>query len=207
MSGGGIAAATPENIRRAAEAVAAGGLAVVPTETVYGVAADAGNPAAMERLYALKGRPAGKPVARMVCGAEALDGAGVEVSETARRLARRFWPGPLTLVLPLAGGGGEWVGLRAPDHPVALAWLRELLRLGVTPAVTSANASGEAPAVTAADASAVLGAGVDIVLDGGRAEGGRASTVVRVRGETLEILREGPLGRAELEAVAAAARG
>ena len=102
---GRIAEATAENIRRAAETVASGGLAVVPTETVYGVAADAGNSAAMERLYALKGRPAGKPVARMVYGAEALEGAGVEATEAARRLARRFWPGALTLVLPVAGGG------------------------------------------------------------------------------------------------------
>ena len=95
------------------------------------------------------------------------------------------------------------MGLRAPDHPVALAWLRELLRRGVTPAVTSANASGEAPATTAAEASAALGGGVDIVLDGGRSEGGRASTVARVWGETLEILREGPIGRAELEGAGA----
>lgn len=187
----------PETIRRAAEACRAGELVIVPTETVYGVAVCADSPGALERLRAAKGREAGKQLTRMAAEADAIRGAGIPMEDAARRLAEAFWPGPLTLVLP--DGAGGWEGFRVPDHPVALAWLRELKRL---PAVTSANRSGQPPARTAQDAWAALEPHAALALDAGPSPGGRASTVVRVGAEALEILRVGPIGAEELEQAA-----
>ena len=117
----GVVPATPENVRRAAECLKRGELVVVPTETVYGVAARADAPDAMARLYAAKGRDAAKRIALFAADLAAARAAGAQADEIAERLAAAFWPGPLTLVLPAAAG--EWIGLRCPDHPVALAWL------------------------------------------------------------------------------------
>ena len=192
-----ILPATPENVRRAAEAVRAGELAIVPTETVYGVAARADAPEAMAKLYAAKGRDASKRVAFLAADLDAIRAAGVRVDAAAEKLAAAFWPGPLTLVLHNAHGG--WDGFRVPDHPVALAWLREL---GFAPATTSANRSGEPAARTAREAWAALAPHVALALDAGPSPGGVASTVARVAAEGLEILRDGPIGR---EALAAAA--
>lgn len=187
----------PEHIRRAAEACRAGELVIVPTETVYGVAVRADSPGALERLRAAKGRDAGKHLTRMAAEADAIRAAGIPMEDAARRLAEAFWPGPLTLVLP--DGAGGWEGFRVPDHPVALAWLRELELL---PAVTSANRSGQPPALTAQDAWAALEPHAALALDAGPSPGGRASTVVRVGAEALEILRAGPIGAEELERAA-----
>ena len=195
--GPGPVPATPENIRRAAEALKRGELVVVPTETVYGVAARADSAAALERLYAAKGRAESKRIARFADGLAAVRAAGARVDAAAERLAAAFWPGPLTLVLEMAAG--EWEGFRVPDHPVALAWLRELELL---PAVTSANRSGQPPALTAQDAWAALEPHAALALDAGPSPGGRASTVVRVGAEALEILRAGPIGAEELERTA-----
>lgn len=183
-----MVAATPENIRRAAEQVRAGKLVIVPTETVYGVAARPDNPAAMEKLYAAKGRDIAKRIAFFANGIQVVRRSGVVVDAIAERLAAAFWPGPLTLVLPNATGG--WDGFRMPNHPVALAWLRELDFL---PAVTSANLSGQPEALTARAAWDALAPHVALALDGGPAAGGRASTVVKVAAGRLEILRPGPL--------------
>ena len=189
----GVMAPTAEAIGLAARAVREGGLAIVPTETVYGVAARADSEEAMGRLYAAKGRRPDKPVARMLAGAGALEralGPGAVLPEAARRLAERYWPGPLTLVL--RGADGVWTGYRVPDHPVALAWLRALG--DVVPAVTSANRSGEPAAVDAAGAWAALEGHAAIALDGGMARMGQGSTVVRVGEDgTMEVLREGPV--------------
>ena len=193
----GILPATPENIRRAAAAVRAGELVVIPTETVYGVAARADAPAAMAKLYAAKGREESKRVALFADGIEAVRRAGARVEAVAEKLAAAFWPGPLTLVLPNAGG--DWEGFRMPDHHVALAWLRELDFL---PAVTSANRSGAPPARTAPEAWAALAPHVALVLDAGPVKTGAASTVVKVAAGGIEILRAGPIGRAELERAA-----
>ena len=193
----GILPATPENIRRAAAAVRGGELAVIPTETVYGVAARADAPAALARLYAAKGREESKRVALFADGIEAVRRAGARVEPLAEKLAAAFWPGPLTLVLPNAAG--EWEGFRMPDHPVALAWLRELDFL---PAVTSANRSGAPAARTAQEAWEVLAPHVALALDAGPVKTGAASTVVKVAAGAIEILRAGPVGRTELERVA-----
>lgn len=184
-------APTAEAIELAARVVREGGLAIVPTETVYGVAARADSAEAMGRLYAAKGRRPDKPVARMLARAEDLERAlGTVVPEVAQRLAERYWPGPLTLVL--RGADGEWTGYRVPDHPVALAWLRALG--DVVPAVTSANRSGEPAAVDAAEAWEALKDYAAIALDGGRAREGTGSTVVRVdAGGAMEVVRAGPV--------------
>ena len=184
-----IVPATAENIRRAAALVRAGELAVIPTETVYGVAARAEDPAALAKLYAAKGRDEAKQIARFAADLAAVRAAGIRVDAVAERLAAAFWPGPLTLVL--TNGRGGWDGFRVPDHPVALAWLRELDFL---PAVTSANRSGEPAALTAAAAWAALAPHVALVLDGGPVRGGRASTVAKVTDGGVEILRAGPIG-------------
>lgn len=197
----GVVPATAENIRRAAEIVRAGGLAILPTETVYGVAARADSAGAMSRLHAAKGRDESKRVAYFAEGIAAIREAGIPVEEIAERLAAAFWPGPLTMVLRNRSGG--WDGFRVPDHPVALAWVREL---GVLPAVTSANRSGEPPARTAQEAWMALAPHVELALDAGPAAVGLASTVVRVRDGALEILREGPIGREALAAAACRAR-
>ncbi len=202
--GPGPVPATPENIRRAAAALKRGELVVVPTETVYGVAARADSAAARERLYAAKGRAESKRIARFADGLAAVRAAGARVDAAAERLATAFWPGPLTLVLEMASG--EWEGFRVPDHAVALAWLRELG--GVAPAVTSANRSGEPPARTADEAWAALAPHVAVALDAGPVADGVPSTVVKAGAGGVEILREGALGRAEiLRAAGGSVRG
>ena len=194
----GLVPATPENVRRAAQLLKQGELVVVPTETVYGVAARADAPAAMARLYAAKGRDAAKRIALFAADLAAARAAGAQADEIAERLAAAFWPGPLTLVLPAAAG--EWIGFRCPDHPVALAWLRALD--GIVPAVTSANRSGAPAAKTAAEAWDALAPHVALALDAGPVAVGAASTVVKVAAGAVEILRPGPIDRAALERAA-----
>ena len=190
----GCVPADPTAIRRAADLLRAGELVIVPTETVYGVAARADSPAAMAKLYAAKGRDEAKRIAFFAAGLAAVRASGAQVDDVAERLAAAFWPGPLTLVLP--NGAGGWDGFRCPDHPVALAWLRELD--DVAPAVTSANRSGQPPALTAPDAWAALAPHVALALDAGPVAVGAASTVVKISAGTLEILRPGPIGRDDL---------
>ena len=194
----GLVPATPDNVRRAAELLKQGELVVVPTETVYGVAARADAPDAMARLYAAKGRDAAKRIALFAADLAAARAAGAQADEIAERLAAAFWPGPLTLVLPAAAG--EWIGFRCPDHSVALAWLRALD--GIVPAVTSANRSGAPAAKTAAEAWDALAPHVALALDAGPVAVGAASTVVKVAGGAVDILRPGPIDRAALERAA-----
>ena len=192
--------ATPENVRRAAECLKQGNLVVVPTETVYGVAARADWPAAMAKLRAAKGRDESKRIALFAESIETVRAAGARVDAVAERLAAAFWPGPLTMVLQHPAGG--WDGFRVPDHPVALAWVREL---GLLPAVTSANRSGEPAALTAQEAWAALAPHVALALDGGPAGQGQASTVVKVLENEIVLLREGPIRREDLAAAAGCA--
>lgn len=186
----------PEAIRRAVVLLRNGSLVVVPTETVYGVAADPAAEDAVGAIYRAKGRPADKAIAYLVDGIETARRDGAHFSPRAARLASRFWPGPLTLVVPARG---EERGYRVPDHPVTLALLRSR---GGPLAVSSANRSGEPPARTAAEAEHALGPSVAMVLDAGPVTAGIPSTVVRVRRDALEMLREGaiPAGDIEVEA-------
>jgi L-threonylcarbamoyladenylate synthase len=180
-----------------AEALAAlrrGELVIVPTETVYGLAAADRNPAALEKLFAAKGRPQDKPIALLAADVEELERHGAQLPPAARRLAGKFWPGPLTLVLDSPAG---WFGFRIPDHAVMRALLRGW---GGVLAVTSANRSGEPPATTAAAALAALEPYVALALDAGPAAGGVPSTVVKVDGARVEILRAGAIGETAIRA-------
>jgi L-threonylcarbamoyladenylate synthase len=166
-----------------------------PTETYYGLAVDALAPAALDALMALKGRAADKVVALIVAGRAMLDLVCAEVPAAAERLIAAHWPGPLTLALPARPGlpaalvSDGYVAMRASPHPLAQA-LVEALGRPIT--ATSANRAGEPPARTAAAVRAAFPAGC-LVLDGGETAGGPPSTLVRVRGQTLEVLRRGAI--------------
>ncbi|MGW4272220.1 L-threonylcarbamoyladenylate synthase [Streptomyces seoulensis] len=197
--------ARTSDIEKAAGVLRAGGLVALPTETVYGLGADAENPVAVSRIFQVKGRPPNHPLIVHLGGAQLLDDWVEEVPETARLLAEHFWPGPLTLVLrrgrrvPLeATGGLETVAVRVPDHPVALALLAAFGG-GVT--APSANRFGSVSPTTAHHVRAELGDAVDFVLDGGSCEVGVESTIVDVTGDAPSILRPGGVTREELEAV------
>lgn len=193
---------TPD-ISRAAEILRAGGLVAFPTETVYGLGADASSPAAVARLYAAKGRPAGHPVIVHFADAEHAFEWAREVPDEAKKLAARFWPGPLTLILKRSAragdfitGGQDSVGLRVPSHPVAQALLRAF---GGGVAAPSANLFGNVSATTAAHVREDLT--VDLVLDGGPSEVGIESTIVDVSSSIPVLLRPGRISKEQLEAV------
>ncbi len=179
----------------AAEALRAGGVLVFPTETVYGVGVAAGSAKALEKLRRVKQRPDGKPFQLLVADAAMAKAAGAVFSPRAERLARRFWPGPLTLVLPAAGGGT--LGVRVPDAPFVLAVCR---RLGGGIVSSSANVAGAAPPADAAAADC-FGDGADLLIDAGAVAAGVPSTVVRCEGDRCDILREGGIARKDIDAV------
>jgi L-threonylcarbamoyladenylate synthase len=188
----------------AAAALREGRLVAFPTETVYGLGANALDPAAVGRIFTAKGRPADNPV--IVHAPDAATAWRVTTGPTplAVRLAAAFWPGPLTLVLtasdalPRAATAGlPSVAVRVPDHPVALALLRSA---GVPVAAPSANRSGRPSPTTAAHVIDDLGDAVDVVVDGGACRVGVESTVVDVRGESPLVLREGGISREQLVA-------
>ncbi|GHE86062.1 threonylcarbamoyl-AMP synthase [Streptomyces spiralis] len=197
--------ATTSDIEKAASVLQAGGLVAFPTETVYGLGANAEDPAAVARIFQVKGRPPSHPLIVHIGGAEHLDDWVEDVPATARLLAEHFWPGPLTLVLPRgrrvpleATGGLETVAVRVPDHPVALSLLAAFGG-GVT--APSANRFGQVSPTTADHVRAELGDGVDFVLDGGPCQVGVESTIVDATGEVPSILRPGGVTREDLEAV------
>ena len=186
-------------VDQAVEVIRAGGLVVIPTDTVYGLCCDVTDPEAIGAIFRIKGRPSSKPLP--VLGAD--PGALTSVAAFDRRaelVGRVFWPGPLTIVLPrapgfeadLGGSGDATVAVRVPAADVAL---QLLARTGPL-AVTSANLSGEPPAASVEEARAALGDDVGAYLDGGPAEG-QPSTVVSLVGE-MQVLRDGPISRAEL---------
>lgn len=201
----GPSASSTSDLTAAVDALRRGGLVVFPTETVYGVGADATNAAAVERLFDAKGRPSERAVTvHLGRGADLHDWAA-EVSDDAARLAAELWPGPLTLVvparpgvLPAVRGGGAAVGLRVPDHPMALDLL-DAFGGGVVG--SSANRHGEPPAATVDDARAALGDAADAYLDGGPCRLGTGSTVLDLTGDTPTVLRAGALPAARIEAV------
>ena len=192
------------HLAEAAGLLGRGGLAVIPTDTVYGIAADAFTPSAVEALLAAKGRGRQMPPPVLIGDVRTLDGLAGEVPQSVRDLVAAFWPGPLTLILnaqpSLAWDLGEThgtVALRMPDDECALALLRRTGPL----AVSSANRTGSAAALTAADAAEQLGTAVQLYLDGGPSQGAMASTIVDATGATLRIVREGALSAATLGAV------
>ncbi len=185
----------PQSINLTAEALRRGALVVIPTDTVYGVAAWPWEDTFVSRLYEAKGRPEGKAIPLLVGHTTQLDQVTQAMPKGAQYLAQHFWPGPLTLVvpkhpsLPPAVSPYPTVGVRMPNHPDALA----LLRLTGPLAVTSANRSGHPPAHTAAEAAAQLGNAVTIILDAGTAPGGQPSTVVDCTTSPPRLLRPGPI--------------
>jgi L-threonylcarbamoyladenylate synthase len=195
---------TPD-IKAAAEALEAGGLVILPTETVYGLAADAANPRAVARVYEAKGRPSFNPLIAHVADLAAAR-AIARFDDRALRLAQAFWPGPLTLVLPiedqgavcdLARAGLETVAVRSPAHPIARALLAAFGGALVAP---SANRSGRPSPTTFADAVEETGASAAAALDGGPCSVGLESTVVALLDQP-RLLRPGAVTRAQIEAL------
>ena len=179
------------DFEKAEEVLNRGGVAVIPTDTVYGLAARPDFPAAVERLYTIKGREAKKPIALLASDIEAIARFGFPISGKARELAERHWPGALTLVIASPDEPGRSEGFRIPDHDRTRALISAC---GGVLRVTSANLSGRRPATDAPQALADVGLSADCVVDDGISPGGVPSTVVRVNPDgSLEILREGAI--------------
>jgi len=204
-----IVSPSPDNIDRAAHLLRSGQLVSFPTETVYGLGADARNPDAIRRIFAAKGRPAEHPLIVHLAGAAALRRWARTVPAAAMALAEAFWPGPLTLILPRAEGvpdavtgGQDSVGLRVPGHPVALALLARFADLGGEGvAAPSANRFGGVSATTAQHVAEDFGEEVALILDGGPCRHGIESTIVGFTGAEPELLRPGALGLEQLSRV------
>jgi L-threonylcarbamoyladenylate synthase len=190
------------NVARAVEVLRAGGVVALPTETVYGLAADAANDAAVRRVYTIKGRPAGHPLIVHVPNVAALARYAADISPALQRLAARFWPGPLTVVVRKTGfvsdlvtGGQPTVALRIVDHPLTAAILEHFGRAVAAP---SANRFGRVSPTTAAHVREDLGDDVDLIVDGGSARVGVESTIVDISGDVPAILRAGIIGATAL---------
>ncbi|MGB8213692.1 MAG: L-threonylcarbamoyladenylate synthase [Anaerolineales bacterium] len=198
-----LSAQDPNALLQALAVLRSGGLVAFPTDTVYGVGALVFDGAAVERIYAAKGRPVEKAIPVLLADPADLAKVTLQVPDTAGRLAARFWPGALTLVvpkhpcLPESVSATATVGVRVPDHAVA----RALLRAAGPLAVTSANLSGQASPSTAQEVFTQLGGRIALILDGGKTPGGTPSTVVDCSGSEPHVLREGPIAEAEIRAV------
>lgn len=187
-----------EAVAKAAGVFRAGGVVVFPTETVYGIGVASGDAAALAKLRRLKQRDAEKPFQLLTADIDAAKKNGAVFSSRCLRLARRFWPGPLTIVVPDTSGTGT-LGIRIPDSCFVLALCREL---EIPIISSSANSAGRMPPLDAAAAD-TFGDDVDLLVDGGAVTGGTPSTVVRCLGDKYEILRPGGIGA---EAIASAWR-
>lgn len=204
---------TPADIGRAATILRAGGLVAFPTETVYGLGADASNPAAVAKIFSAKGRPQNHPLIVHVANMELLALWAARIPPAAHKLAEAFWPGPLTLVLQRAAGvpdcvtgGQDSVGLRIPGHPLALELLRAFAgeadgRRYSGLAAPSANKFGRISPTTAEHARAGLGAALDAVLDGGECEVGIESTIIDLSRGRAVLLRPGQITPSRIAAV------
>ncbi|MFM8271280.1 MAG: L-threonylcarbamoyladenylate synthase [Gemmata sp.] len=195
----------PDPVRRAADVLRAGGLVAFPTETVYGLGANALSAAAAARIFKAKGRPSTNPLIVHVADPSEVLSVAAAWPATARLLAARFWPGPLTLVVPKRAGvpdvvtaGGDTVAVRCPNHAVARALIRQA---GVPLAAPSANRSTELSPTRAAHVLKGLNGRIELLLDGGPCPGGLESTVVDVTGDVPRVLRPGLIARPMLEAV------
>lgn len=196
-----LPATHPDAITRALQVLQRGGMVAIPTDTVYGLAVTASSAVGIERLFQAKDRETTKAIAVLIGEINQLEQVAATVSPTARRLVERFWPGPLTLVVPRHPSLPEnlsplpTVGVRMPAHELALALLRKSGPL----ATTSANLSGGSNPLTAQDVLTQLEGRIELVLDAGRTPGGVPSTVVDCTTPSLRILREGPLSLEQLQ--------
>ena len=190
-----LPARDPGTLARALEVLQRGELVAFPTDTVYGVGTLAFNGTAVGSIYIAKDRLDDKAIPVLIGASTDLEKVSLEVPEAASRLAARFWPGPLTLVvpkrpeLPETVSATPTVGVRVPDHALA----RKLLSAAGPMAVTSANISGQPSPSTAQEVLAQLGGRIALIIDGGKTPGGIASTVVDCSGSEIRILREGPI--------------
>ncbi|MFZ5918313.1 MAG: L-threonylcarbamoyladenylate synthase [Chloroflexota bacterium] len=197
-----LPADSANTIAHAARLLACGGLVAFATDTVYGLGAPALDAAAVERLFAAKERPRHMAIPVLLASAADLPLVARAVPPAARRLAERFWPGPLTLVLPrqptlpaVLTAGGDTVAVRVPDHPTARALIAAL---GAPLAASSANRSGGPSPVTAQEVLAQLGGRIDLILDGGPCPGGVPSTLLDLTTDPPRLLRPGPVTQAAL---------
>ena len=196
---------TPESVALAARLLQQGELVALPTETVYGIAADARNGEAVKKIFEAKGRPQDNPLIVHICGMEMLNGIVSEVPERAKKLAAAFWPGPLTMVMPrgpevsdVTCAGLDTVGVRMPSHPVVQQVIKAS---GVAFAAPSANLSGKPSPTNAPDTLADMDGRLPLILDGGESNVGVESTVVAVTGEHPMLLRPGYVTKEQMEAV------
>eukprot|EP00667_Euglena_gracilis_P017912 EG_transcript_18943 len=186
----------PQSVAAVVSALRRGCLVVFTTETVYGLAADPTVEGAMDRICEAKGRDANKPVALMAASVEQVEELGADFGKAGMALAERYWPGPLTLVLQVPDGSFQ--GFRVPRHPIPLAIAKQFRQPLL---LTSANRSGQPDARTAQEALAEVGEYVAVVLDSGPALAGVPSTVVKVEGDQLTLLREGAIPFRKLQAL------
>ena len=195
-----LPASSEDALPRALTILQAGGLVAFPTDTVYGVGALAFDGKAVESIYIAKDRPVEKAIPVLIGEVHELDKVGIAIPDSARHLASRFWPGPLTILvpkrpdLPESVSATSTVGVRLPDHDVA----RALLRRAGPMAVTSANVSGAQSPVRAEEVFEQLGGRIPLIIDGGRTPGGVPSTLVDCTNTELKVLREGPISLEEL---------
>jgi len=198
-----VLAESPGWLADAASVLARGGLVAFPTDTVYGIGAVAFDPVAVALIYRAKGRREDRPIPVLVADREGIERLAVGVPDGAFRLADAFWPGPLTLVVPKRSGlptqvsHGPTVGLRAPNHPIAL----EILRSAGPLATSSANRSNRPPSTLPKEVRAELGGHLDLLVDGGPAPGGTPSTVLDCTVDPPRILRAGPVSLEEILSV------
>jgi L-threonylcarbamoyladenylate synthase len=196
-----MSASQPE-IEKGVTVLERGGVMAFPTDTVYGLGVDAFNPRAVTRIYEIKNRPRHLQLPLLIAQVDQLPILADPIPEIARFLARRFWPGGLTLVLPKADSvpahltHGSTIAVRVPDHPVPLALIQ---RLGGAIVGTSANISGQASALTTEEVRHQLGGRIDFIINGGRCPGGKESTVVDITCESPVVLRQGIIASQEIE--------
>jgi L-threonylcarbamoyladenylate synthase len=195
----------PRGIKKAAQIILRGGIIAFPTETFYGLAADALNEAALEKVFQVKKREEGKPILLLIADQSWLKGLVQEISPLAEQLMEKFWPGPLTLVFnaspqlsPLLTADTGKIGIRLSPHPVTQALVQAVGR-AITG--TSANLSGQPGTLTAREVFQSLGESLDAVLDGGKTAGGPGSTVLDVSDPSPRLIREGMITRNDWEYV------
>lgn len=198
-----ILASSEMGLKRAIELLRDGGIGGLPTDTVYGLAARIDMESALVKIFKAKGRSQGQPIPVLIADRSQLLHVSREIPPLAWRLAERFWPGGLTLVLQkspqisgLISAGSDKVAVRLPAHSVPVSLIRGL---GIPITGTSANRSSQPPALTGAEVIAQLGDELDFIIDGGRCPGGRESTVIDLTQEPPRILREGAIAQADIE--------
>lgn len=200
-----LSSSAPRAIEWAVETIVEGGVIAIPTDTVYGLAASIFSQPALARIYAIKRRDPARSLPVLISSLAALERLTEPLDARTALLLDRFWPGPLTVVLPARPGLDAFltsedgaIGVRMPNHPLALEIID---RAGGAIACTSANRSGEPPALTATEVAESVGPLLDLTLDGGIAPGGVASAVIALRSGEIAVLREGAITGKEVEAV------